>query len=85
MYLIVASHLIQEPSGSPLCLPCGMGVYIHSVIKHGNIEKLTETMNRIFIDVPAKERLWKALLLGFGNKIKVVGPEEYKKELIETA
>lgn len=48
-------------------------------------EKLTETMSRIFIDVPAKERLWKALLLSFGNKIKVVGPEEYKKELIETA
>ena len=48
-------------------------------------EKLTETMSRIFIDVPAKERLWKALLLSFGNKIKVIGPEEYKKELIETA
>lgn len=42
-------------------------------------EKLTETKSRIFIDVPAKERLWKALLLSFGNKIKVVGPEEYKK------
>ncbi len=26
-------------------------------------EKLTETTSRIFIDVPAKERLWKALLL----------------------
>lgn len=48
-------------------------------------EKLTETISRIYIDVPAKERLWKALLLSFGNKIKVVGPEEYKKELIETA
>lgn len=48
-------------------------------------EKLTETLSRIFIDVPAKERLWKALLLSFGNKVKIVGPEEYKKELIETA
>ena len=48
-------------------------------------EKLTETISRIFIDVPANERLWKALLLSFGNKIKVVRPEEYKKELIETA
>ena len=48
-------------------------------------EKLTETVNRIFIDVPAKERLWKVLLLSFGNKIKVVGPEAYKKELIDTA
>lgn len=49
------------------------------------IEKLTEEKSRIFIDVPAKERLWKALLLSFGNKVKVIGPEEYKKELIETA
>lgn len=48
-------------------------------------EKLTETLSRIFINVPAKERLWKALLLSFGNKVKIVGPEEYKKELIETA
>lgn len=48
-------------------------------------EKLSETVSRIFIDVPAKERLWKALLLSFGNKVKIVGPEEYKKELIETA
>lgn len=48
-------------------------------------EKLTETVSRIFIDVPAKERLWKALLLSFGNEIKVIGPESYKKELIETA
>ncbi len=49
------------------------------------VEKLTETLNRVFIDVPAKERLWKALLLSFGNKVKIVEPEEYKKELIETA
>lgn len=48
-------------------------------------KKLTETKSRIFIDVPAKERLWKALLLSFGNKIKVTGPEEYCKELVETA
>lgn len=48
-------------------------------------EKLTETVSRIFIDVPAKERLWKALLLSFGDMVKVIGPEEYKKELIETA
>lgn len=58
---------------------------IVSIIEHGNIEKLTETVSRIFIDVPAKERLWKALLLSFGNEIKVIGPESYKKELIETA
>lgn len=48
-------------------------------------ERLTETTSRIFIDVPAKERLWKALLLSFGDKVKIAGPEEYKKELIETA
>lgn len=39
----------------------------------------------MFIDVPAKERLWKALLLSLGNKVKIIGPEEYKKELIQTA
>jgi len=49
------------------------------------IKELTEKESLIFIDVPAKERLWKALLLSFGNKVKVIGPEEYKKELIATA
>lgn len=49
------------------------------------VEQITETTSRIFIDVPAKERLWKALLLSFGNRVKVIGPENYKKELIETA
>lgn len=48
-------------------------------------EQLTETTSRIFIDVPAKERLWKALLLSFGNKVKVIGPADYKQELIQTA
>ena len=49
------------------------------------IEQISENTKRMFIDVPAKERLWKALLLSFGNKVKVIGPEEYKRELIQTA
>lgn len=49
------------------------------------VENIGEDECRIFIDVPAKERLWKALLLSFGEKVKVVAPEEYKNELIETA
>lgn len=49
------------------------------------VEQMTETISRMFIDVPAKERLWKALLLSFGDRVKVIGPEEYKQELIETA
>lgn len=49
------------------------------------IEQISETMKRMFIDVPAKERLWKALLLSFGNRVKVIGPEEYRRELIQTA
>ena len=49
------------------------------------VERLTEKISRIFLTVPAKERLWKALLLSFGNKVKVIGPKEYKQELIETA
>ena len=49
------------------------------------IKQISENIKSIFIDVPVKERLWKALLLSFGNKVKVIGPEEYKKELIRTA
>lgn len=49
------------------------------------IKQISENAKSIFIDVPVKERLWKALLLSFGNKVKVIGPEEYKKELIRTA
>lgn len=49
------------------------------------MEQISKNTKRMFIDVPAKERLWKALLLSFGNKVKVVGPEEYKMELIQTA
>lgn len=49
------------------------------------VERVTEKESRIFLEVPAKERLWKALLLSFGDQVKVTGPEEYKQELIETA
>lgn len=48
-------------------------------------EEIGENRCRIFIDVPAKERLWKALLLSFGDRVKVVGPESYRDELIDTA
>ena len=30
-------------------------------------------------------RLWKALLLSFGDKVRIAGPEEYQKEPIDTA
>lgn len=40
---------------------------------------------RLFLDVPAKERLWKALLLSFGNKAWVTAPKDYAKELVKTA
>jgi predicted DNA-binding transcriptional regulator YafY len=50
-----------------------------------SIEKLTDKEYRMIIEVPAKERLWKALLLSFGNKIRVISPESYKNELIQTA
>lgn len=49
------------------------------------IEHIQDDKYRIFIDVPSKERLWKALLLSFGNKITIVDPEDYKNELIQTA
>lgn len=49
------------------------------------IEKMDDKACRIYIDVPAKERLWKALLLSFGSRVKVIGPDDYRKELIATA
>ncbi len=49
------------------------------------IERLKDEQCRIFIHVPPGERLWKALLLSFGDRVRVVGPEVYKKELIQTA
>lgn len=48
------------------------------------VKSIGEGKSRIFIDVPAKERLWKALLLSFGDKVKVIGPKEYRDELVET-
>ena len=49
------------------------------------MERIGENLYRIFINVPAKERLWKALLLSFGDRVKVVSPPEYVRELIDTA
>ncbi len=49
------------------------------------MEYVNKTKCRVFIDVPAKERLWKALLLSFGDKVKVIGPKECRDELIDNA
>lgn len=49
------------------------------------IEVLDEQNARTFIHVPARERLWKALLLSFGDKVTVAGPVDYRNELIQTA
>lgn len=49
------------------------------------IETLSDHECRIFLHVPARERLWRALLLSFGDKAWVTGPECYKQELIQTA
>lgn len=49
------------------------------------ITSIGKGKSKILINVPAKERLWKALLLSFGDKVTVVGPEDYKNELINTA
>lgn len=50
-----------------------------------SIEEMEDGGCRTYIDVPAKERLWKALLLSFGGRVKVIGPEDYRDELITTA
>ena len=49
------------------------------------IETVSENCCRIFLHVPEGERLWKALLLSFGDKAAVVSPASYRNELIETA
>ena len=48
------------------------------------IEKLPSQKCKTHIHVPAKERLWKALLLSFGDAVTVVSPKAYKEELIKT-
>lgn len=49
------------------------------------IEALSGGECRTFIDVPPNERLWKALLLSFGGRVRVASPESYRNELLETA
>lgn len=49
------------------------------------IELVHANEYRLFLNVPQDERLWKALLLSFGDKVTVVSPIEYKQELIQTA
>lgn len=49
------------------------------------IELLKGDTYRVFLNLPLNERLWKALLLSFGNKITVISPVELKQELINTA
>lgn len=49
------------------------------------IGKIKDDEYYIFINVPPNERLWKALLLSFGDKVTVISPISYKQELIETA
>ncbi len=37
------------------------------------------------LHVPPNERLWQALLLSMGDKVKIIKPEYYRQRLIETA
>ena len=46
---------------------------------------LEDSEYKINFYVPTQERLWKALLLSLGDNIKVIAPEKYCLELIETA
>lgn len=49
------------------------------------IEQIHTNEYRLILNVPQNERLWKALLLSFGDKVTVVSPIEFKQELIQTA
>ena len=46
---------------------------------------LSHDTYQILINVPLRERLWKALLLSFGDEVEVVGPKAYKEELLRAA
>lgn len=49
------------------------------------IEKCGERGYKAILSVPPKERLWKALLLSFGGRVKVTAPKAYCEELSATA
>ena len=49
------------------------------------MEQVEGNLFRLILNVPQNERLWKALLLSFGNKIKIISPAGYQQELIDTA
>lgn len=58
---------------------------IEEYFPDSQIEAVSEEECRVWIVVPARERLWKALLLSLGDQVRIVSPEIYKNELIETA
>lgn len=58
---------------------------IEEYFPDSEMEELDGEILRVWIRVPPRERLWRALLLSLGNQVKVVSPENYRNELIETA
>lgn len=58
---------------------------IEEYFPDSQIEAVSGEECRVWIVVPVRERLWKALLLSFGDKVWIVSPEAYKHELVETA
>lgn len=52
----------------------------------GEQKEQTEDGNYIMhLRVPPGEKLWKAMLLVMGNKVRILGPEPYKKDLCDIA
>lgn len=58
---------------------------IEEYFPDSQIEAVSDEEYRVWIVVPVRERLWKALLLSLGDKVWIVSPEVYRDELIETA
>lgn len=58
---------------------------IQEYFSDAEVELLNNGENIIHIYVPTRERLWKALLLSLGDNVKILSPEKYRMELIETA
>ena len=49
------------------------------------VEPLSCKECRMLLHVPERERLWKALLLSFGDAVRIVSPESYQLELKSSA
>lgn len=58
---------------------------IREYFPDASIESIDHEKSKIIIEVPRKERIWKALFLSFGSNLKIISPNDYRDELIQLA